>query len=203
MNRRHADFQSAALPTELSGQPWWRGDTECVRRCPEGKRISFQEGEIIVLKQCFDWPILPPSLSGTPFPSQQTARRELGEPGSRTDMAAEVWPVPVSTDSVIRKENPPGSCRKHQVSGETENDRGTGSTGMRSGGVWFGSTGAQRLAWRAGGRHGPASCRAARALAGCLRAGHGSHLLYWQLRHFPPERKATGPVTSSLVRRLS
>ena len=42
LNRRHADFQSAALPTELSGHSgkaclaWWAGDTSGARGCPEG-----------------------------------------------------------------------------------------------------------------------------------------------------------------------
>ena len=47
LNRRHADFQSAALPTELSGHlcefcfALWRPDTRGGRGCPEGfDRIS-------------------------------------------------------------------------------------------------------------------------------------------------------------------
>src|SRR3954462_1297666 len=32
LNRRHADFQSAALPTELPGREGWASN-ECVRHC--------------------------------------------------------------------------------------------------------------------------------------------------------------------------
>jgi hypothetical protein len=57
LNRRHADFQSAALPTELSGRriehlsrSGWRGDTSAARGCPE----AFS-------------PFLPPAVSHLKF----------------------------------------------------------------------------------------------------------------------------------------
>ena len=189
MNRRHADFQSAALPTELSGQPWWRGDTECVRRCPEGKRISFQEGEIIVLKQCFDWLILPPALRPT-----------LAVAAARPQSAQRAW-----------KSDRYGSCNLARAGLHRKADlkqTGRSETRLRQGReagfryqtqqrtvrAKMGQAFAHEACWRCASQSGP--------FRGATEPAT-FHTRDWQLRHFPPESKAPGTVASLPVIRLS
>ena len=44
-NQRHADFQSAALPTELSGRRWWGGNRQSCGGCPEAFAGILRLGE--------------------------------------------------------------------------------------------------------------------------------------------------------------